>query len=110
MVLELQSRLPTESRQDLLNLFEVVGTSLPTDALFADLGGDVESVVTTATTEQALIYAVQTMYHHLSSMDKGFDEILTMMKGAEPFRSNWERTEEISKMLMKETKSGGADE
>ena len=107
MVVELQSKLPPQSRLDFLKLIEVVGTSLPTEALFADLGGDLDSVVGTDTTNEALAYAAATTYQHLSKMDKGPEEIFAMMKVAEPFRSNWERTEEI---LMNETIRKTSDE
>lgn len=100
MVIELKSKLSPQSSLDFLKLIEVVGTSLPTDTLFADLGGDVESNVGTATTDEALRYAALTTYEHLSNMNKGFEEILAIMQVAEPFRSNWNRTEE---MLMNET-------
>ncbi|MCY3576380.1 MAG: ATP-binding protein [bacterium] len=105
MVIELQSKLSPQSKFDFLRLIEVVGTSLPTDALFADLGGDMESNVRTATTDEALRYAALTTYEHLSNMNKELDEILTMMQVAEPFRSNWNRTEEILRNVTLEDTS-----
>ena len=95
MVLDLLSRLPPEARGDLLRVIEVAGTSLPMDALFADLGGDAESVVGDATSEQALRYAALATFGHLRRTARSIDDVLTMMRVAEPFRSNWERTEEI---------------
>ena len=95
MVLDLLSRLPPEARGDLLRVIEVAGTSLPMDALFADLGGDAESVVGDATSEPALRYAALATFGHLRSAARSIEDVLTMMRVAEPFRSNWERTEEI---------------
>ena len=95
MVLDLLSRLPPEARGDLLRVIEVAGTSLPMDALFADLGGDPESVVDDATSEQALRYAALATFGHLRRTARSIEDVLTMMRVAEPFRSNWERTEEI---------------
>ena len=95
MVLNLLSRLPPEARGDLLRVIEVAGASLPMDALFADLGGDTASVVGAATSEQALRYAAVTTFVHLSRTVKSVEDALTMMRVAEPFRSNWERTEQI---------------
>ena len=95
MVLDLLTRLPPEARGDLLRVIEVAGASLPTDALFADLGGDTTSVVGSAATEQALRYAAVTTFAHLRRMVRSIEDVLTMMRVAEPFRSNWERTEQI---------------
>ena len=95
MVLDLLSRLPPESRGDLLRVIEVAGASLPMDALFADLGGDSASVVGDGTSEQALRYAAVTTFVHLSRTVKSVEDVLTMMRVAEPFRSNWERTKQI---------------
>ena len=95
MVLNLLSRLPPEARGDLLRVIEIAGASLPMDTLFADLGGDTTSVVGDATSEQALRYAAVTTFAHLSRTVKSMEDVLTMMRVAEPFRSNWERTEQI---------------
>ena len=95
MVLDLLCRLPPEARGDLLRVIEVAGASLPIDALFADLGGEVDSVVGNAASEEALRYATLTTFGHLRRTEKGTQEVLTMMRVAEPFRSNWERTEQI---------------
>ena len=95
MVLDLLSRLPPEARGDLLRVIEVAGAALPMDALFADLGGDTTSVVGSAASEQALRYAAVTTFAHLSRTVKSIDDVLTMMRVAEPFRSNWERAEQI---------------
>ena len=57
LVVDLLARLPAETRGDFLRIIEVAGASLPMDALFADLGGDMESVVSSATSEETLRYA-----------------------------------------------------
>ena len=84
MVLDLLSRLPPETRGDLLRVIEVAGASLPMDALFADLGGDSASVVGDGTSEQALRYAAVTTFAHLSKTGKSVEDVLTMMRVAEP--------------------------
>ncbi len=95
MFLDLLSKLSPEARGDFLRVIEVAGASLPMDALFADLGGDTTSVVGDATSEPALRYAAVTTFAHLSRTVKSMEDVLTMMRVAEPFRSNWERTEQI---------------
>ncbi len=95
MVVDLLSRLPAEARGDLLRIIEVAGASLPMDALFADLGGDTGLVVGSATSEEALRYAALTTFDHLLKMAGTRDDVFTIMRVAEPFRSNWKRTCQI---------------
>ena len=95
MLVDLLSRLPAEARGDLLRIIEVAGAALPMDALFADLGGDTGSVVGSATSEEALRYAALTTFAHLLKTARTRDDVLTIMRVAEPFRSNWERTAQI---------------
>ena len=92
MIVELQSRLPPQDRSDLLRIVEIVGASLPMDSLFADLGGELGSTVGSATSEQSLRYVAQTTFNHLRNLGEADEDIVAMMKMAEPFRSNWERT------------------
>ncbi|MDE2837959.1 MAG: ATP-binding protein [Chloroflexota bacterium] len=92
MIVGLLSRLPVEACGDLLRIIEVAGTSLPLDALFADLGGGTDSVVSSATSEEALRYAALATFDHLMKTAKSRDDALTIMQVAEPFRSNWQRT------------------
>ena len=102
MILDLLSRLPPDARGDLMRVIEVAGASLPMDALFADLGGETASVIGSAASEQALRYAAVTTFAHLSKTVKSIEDVLTMMRVAEPFRSNWERTEHI----LREARNG----
>ena len=95
MVVDLLSRLPDETRGDLLRIIEVAGAALPMDALFADLGGDTGSVAGSVTSEEALRYAALTTFDHLLKMAGTRDDVLTIMQVAEPFRSNWKRTRQI---------------
>ena len=92
MVLALLSKLPSEVRGDLLRVVEVVGTALPIDALLADLGGGMDSVVSSSMSEEALCYAAFATFTHLIEAGRSRDDALTIMHVAEPFRSNWDRT------------------
>ena len=101
MVLALLSKLPAEIRGDLLRVIEVVGASLPIDALLADLGGGMDSLVGGSTSEGALSYAAFTTFNHLIEAGRSREDALTIMGVAEPFRSNWDRT-----MKILQTESG----
>lgn len=95
MIVDLLSRLPPDVRFDLLRVVEVAGASLPMDALFADLGGNTTLVVSSTMSEEALRYAAKTTFAHLNGTGRVMEDVLTMMRVAEPFRSNWELTEQI---------------
>ena len=90
----LHTRLAPEMQGDFLRVLELAAASLPTEALFADMGGSDTSVVPTASME-ALQYAVTTTLAHIVDMGQSREEALEMMRAAEPFRSNWAETERI---------------
>ena len=90
----LLTRLTPDTRGDFLRVLELAAASLPTEALFADMGGSVTSVVPTASME-ALQYAVTTTFGHIVSMGQSRENAIEMMRSAEPFRSNWADTERI---------------
>ena len=95
MIVDLLSRLPVEASGDFLRVIEIAGASLPVDALFADLGGDMDSVANSITSDESLRYATLSTYTHLLRSARSGDDVLTIMRVAEPFRSNWERTVQI---------------
>lgn len=91
---EFRSRLPEELRGEFDRLQELAGASLPLDALFADLGGTDDQVSNSASDEM-LEYAVCTVYRQLRSIRISLDDMRDMLQVAEPFRSNWSRTETV---------------
>ena len=95
IVLALLSKLPAEIRGDLRRAVEVIGATLPIDALLADIGGGMDSLVGSATSDEALRYAVFTTFNHLIGAGRSREDVLTIMSVAEPFRSNWDRTMKI---------------
>ena len=92
---QLMSKLPEESRHDLKKVIEIAGASLPLDALFADLGGDPQSLVNATTSLESLEYAALSTFDHLSLFLNSRQDVLDAMRVAEPFRSNWNKTAEI---------------
>ncbi|MDO8615049.1 MAG: ATP-binding protein [Dehalococcoidia bacterium] len=96
------SRLPPELIDDFRQVVEIAGSALPMDALFADLGGEPEKVAGNTLSDETLSYAVAKAYERLAAMDLNKEAIAEMLHAAEPFRSNWERTEEILFGLMED--------
>ena len=91
---EFALRLPDDLRGDFSNILELIGSTLPMETLFADLGGDPGTVSENDTEEEALRSAVVATYTHLKQT-LSHEVIKTMMQAAQPFRSQWEPTLEI---------------
>jgi hypothetical protein len=116
MVTEFAARLPEELRADFLHVLEVAGSALPMDALFADLGGSPDKVAGNATSNETLNQAFQAAVKQLKDSGVTLEDIKEMLQFAEPFRSNWERTQLLLNQLTEEgnphvgefRKSGGA--
>ena len=104
MVVELTSRLESQAGTDLLRLLEVAGSALPMDALFADMGGAPTVAGNASTSDGALSYAAITTFRYLTRTEGSAESVLAVMRDIEPFRSNWQRTQEI---LSSETAGRG---
>ena len=91
----LLTKLEGEDRQDLLRVLEVSAAALPLDALFADFGDNANGMSNGDMSDDALRYAAISTFNHLTGLGRPMNEVLEMMMVAEPFRSNWERTQLI---------------
>lgn len=97
-------RLPEKLKKDFFGIMEIAGSTLPMDALFADLGGEPDKVYGNETSDETLQHVVTTTYKQLLDSAIKSDEVIEMMRLAEPFRSNWQRTEEILGLAIREAK------
>jgi hypothetical protein len=104
-----RGRLPDELQGEFARILELAGSTLPVDALFADLGSTPEQVAGTAISDETLRHAVALTVERLSESGRSTDEITDMLRFAEPFRSNWGRTESYLKplLLSKDGAKGG---
>lgn len=96
------SRLPDAMKSDFGRVLELVGSTLPVDALFADMGSSPEQVSGNTTSDETLRHTIDTTYKRLREARTERDEISEMLKLAEPFRSNWNRTEEMLAQISAE--------
>jgi hypothetical protein len=92
---DFMSRLPEDLNQEFLRIVELAGSTLPMDALFADLGGSPEKVAGNTTSDETLQYTVDTTVRRLRESGVPDDDIAEMLRFAEPFRSNWQKTEAL---------------
>jgi hypothetical protein len=89
------ARLPDNLAKDFRNVLDLVGAALPMDALYLDMGSEPEKVRGNDVDDDTLSHAVRTAYAELRRSDFARGVIVEMLGFAEPFRSNWSRTEHV---------------
>ncbi|GLI25281.1 ATPase [Xanthobacter flavus] len=87
--------LPPDLRRGFVNCIALVGASLPIETLHADMAGTAEQIVPDRVDEDTLTQAVKATLHVLLGARKNIQEIKSLMKDVDPFRSAWEDTERI---------------
>lgn len=87
--------LPPDLRRGFYNCIELVGASLPIETLHADMAGAPEHIVPASVSEDTLAQAVQATLTVLLCARKNIEEIKSLMKDVDPFRSAWEDTQRI---------------
>lgn len=105
VVAEFVDDLTPEKRNAFARVMALLGSSLPMDALFADLGGQPDKVTGNELSDDALDHIVSTTVTRLIESGVKGNDILAMLKVTEPFRSNWDRSEELANKYVFE---GGA--
>jgi hypothetical protein len=64
--------------------------------LYADLNNEPDTVITESISEEYLIeWALRSYDHFMSAEDMDRERAINVMKVIEPFKSNWDRTENI---------------
>ena len=85
-------RLPEDLRRGFLRVIEMLGASLPIDALFADTSSDPEHVAPAPMSADALDHAIMTTVEHLRKLGFTEADISSILQSTEPFRSQWHAT------------------
>lgn len=93
VVADFAQELPHERRASLFRVLELASAALPLDALLADLSGEPEKVGGSEVSDPSLAHAVATTVAHLRRIGLSDEDIVDALSFAEPFRSNWKRTE-----------------
>ena len=96
VIAEFVDGLSSDQRSEFTRVIELLGSSLPMDALFADLGGEPDKVTGNALSDDVLSHVVTTTVGKLLESGVKPDDIVAMLKVTEPFRSNWDRAEELA--------------
>lgn len=95
--------LPPDLRQGFANCIALVGASLPVEALHADFAGSAEEVLADEADVDTIRQTLEAMLPRLR--DQGFDreQIMTILRQLEPFRSAWAIAGAVADELMGET-------
>lgn len=91
-------RLGDDTREDFVKILEMVGSTLPIDAIYADMGGSPERVFGEALSPEAMELAVIETFRNLAATGLSKNQIIEMLKSADLFRTNWEATQKIIDM------------
>ncbi|TAK39060.1 MAG: ATP-binding protein [Lysobacteraceae bacterium] len=87
--------LPPDLRQGFFNCIALVGASLPVETLHADMAALPEQVAPDKVDDEVLAQAVQYTMSMLMEAGKDINEIRSLMKDVDPFRSAWAETQSI---------------
>ena len=83
------------SLDSLNTVMQLIESTLPLDMLFADMGASPNAFDKQEITDTALQHALTTTFTQLIETGISRDDILEMLKFADPFKSNWTRVEQL---------------
>lgn len=84
--------LSADLRRGFVRVVEMLGASLPIDAIFADTSDDPTHVTVSSMSADALDHAVMTTVAHLRKLGLPETDISGILQSTEPFRSQWHAT------------------
>ena len=85
--------LPEDLKRHFDRVIEMTSAAIPVDSLFADISAQPEKIAGAAISDDGLSHVIDTTYRTLSDGGIAGEDILEMLRVAEPFRSNWETTQ-----------------
>lgn len=87
---DFKNQLPDNLKTGFERVLEIAASSMPVDALFADISASPCNVSGTQLAEDTLKYLVETTFSALTASGFNSNAALEMMRVADPFRENWE--------------------
>ncbi len=102
-------RLPDDLKDGFRNCVTLLGSSLPVDALHADMLGNAESVKADEADLESIDQALHSMVPQLLEQGLGITSIKSALKGSDLFRSHWEDAEKIISDLLDEVNLNGRE-
>lgn len=96
---EFMTRLPEELRTEFRSVIELAESTLPLDMVFADISNSPELIGGSTTSDETLEHAVRTTVGKLRNAGVPLNDVIAMLQMTEPFRSNWNRSQELITQL-----------
>ena len=96
---DFQAKLDPAGRGKLRKLVELVESTLPIDALFADISGNPRNVAAPSLNSENFAAIARSLWRLLRRNGLPRDEIERMMSAAEPFRARWSEVENVIRDL-----------
>lgn len=97
---DFSGRLPEDLRTDFRRVLEMAATSVPIDALFADISASPEQVSGSEMADDTLAHVARTTFAALLASGIEPDDARQMMRVTDPFREKWDFvSEELNKMM-----------
>ncbi|APL96388.1 ATP-binding protein [Sphingobium indicum] len=94
--------LPPELRQGFANCISLLGASLPIEALHADFAGSAEEIRADEVDAATIRQTLEAMVPRLVAQGCDREQVDTVLRQLEPFRSAWNVTEELLDEMMKD--------
>lgn len=100
-VREFIGRMPAAQQGELLNFTKLISAALPLDGIFADIAASPENLENQKLNDDELETLVASMRKEF--LKRGFDDeaVVDLLRVAEPFRSNWDRTEALLERMQR---------
>lgn len=95
-------QLDKDALRDFQRLVKLIESSLPLDALFADVSADPRRVSTPSLDARSLEAHVRTTWRTLHDAGLSESEIEAVLRSAEPFKSKWDQTVGLLSQLSAE--------
>lgn len=99
VVVDFVERLPDELSSDFRRVLELAESTLPLDMLFADIGSSPDLISGSTTSDETLQHTVVTTARQLHSAGVSTTDIAAMLQMTEPFKSHWNRSQELLSQL-----------
>ena len=98
-----ETRLDPEAIGEFRRLVGLIVSTLPVEALYADVSASAESVVQPALAPDDFREIAEATWHALGERGLSETEAETWMSSADPFRSRWEETARVLQALRRRT-------
>ena len=94
-----EAGLDAGAADEFRKLLGLISAALPVEALYADMSASSESVVTEELDPSDFAQIVEATWYILAGRDLSAADIEGRMRSADPFRSRWEETEKLIRVL-----------